>query len=241
MSTTICESNDTVELLNDIQGRFSIVCPPTDRRRQPTPGSIGVEQSFEAATKILIIDDEPINVKVCQKYLQELGYQRCVGLSDPARAISQIIEDKPDLIILDVMMPGISGVDVLRQVRSEPEICHIPVLILTASTDRSTRLSVLELGASDFLTKPIDPSELAPRVRNVLTVKRYQDSLMNHAVSLEALVASQRTLELGSIRGKDVILCSARARRVSRPRRHWPACGTSRAIRGDHRARIRPR
>ena len=167
------------------------------------------QQDTAATTKIMIVDDEPINVKVCQKYLQELGYKRCVGLSDATRAVAQIIEEKPDLIILDVMMPIVSGVDVLRELRSRPEVSHIPVLILTASTDRNTKLNVLELGASDFLTKPIDPSELAPRVRNVLTVKQYQDSLKNYANTLEDAVR-QRTLELEASR-QDVIFCLARA------------------------------
>lgn len=160
-------------------------------------------------TKIMVIDDEPINVKVCQKYLNELGYKRCVGLSDATRAISQITEEKPDLIILDVMMPVVSGVDILRQIRGNTALCHIPVLILTASTDRSTKLTVLELGATDFLTKPIDPSELAPRVRNVLTVKQHQDSLKSYADRLEEAVR-QRTLELEASR-QDVIFCLARA------------------------------
>lgn len=159
--------------------------------------------------KILIVDDEPINVKVCQKYLNELGYKRCIGLTDSTRTIAVILEERPDVVILDVMMPIVSGVDVLRLIRKHDELTHLPVLILTASSDRTTKLTVLNLGATDFLTKPIDPSEMAPRVRNVLSVKRYQDSLRDHAHALEQAVR-QRTAELELSR-MDVIHCLARA------------------------------
>lgn len=159
--------------------------------------------------KILIVDDEPINVKVCQKYLHELGYKKCIGLTDSTRTIAVILEERPDVVILDVMMPIVSGVDVLKLIRRHDELAHLPVLILTASADRTTKLTVLNLGATDFLTKPIDPSEMAPRVRNVLSVKRYHDSLRNHAQALEEAVR-QRTAELESSR-MDVIHCLARA------------------------------
>ncbi|MDB5345246.1 MAG: rpfG 3 [Schlesneria sp.] len=159
--------------------------------------------------KILIVDDEPINVKVCQKYLHELGYKKCIGLTDSTRTIAVILDERPDVIILDVMMPIVSGVDVLKLIRRHDELAHLPVLILTASADRTTKLTVLNLGATDFLTKPIDPSEMAPRVRNVLSVKRYHDSLRNHAQALEEAVR-QRTAELESSR-MDVIHCLARA------------------------------
>lgn len=159
--------------------------------------------------KILIVDDEPINVKVCQKYLHELGYTRCIGLTDSTRTIAAILEERPDIVILDVMMPVVSGVDVLKLIRKHDELAHLPVLILTASSDRTTKLTVLNLGATDFLTKPIDPSEMAPRVRNVLSVKRYHDTLRNHAQALEEAVR-QRTADLEASR-LDVIHCLARA------------------------------
>lgn len=159
--------------------------------------------------KILIVDDEPINVKVCQKYLHELGYKHCIGLTDSTRTIAVLLEERPDIVILDVMMPIVSGVDVLKMIRKHDDLAHLPVLILTASSDRTTKLTVLNLGATDFLTKPIDPSEMAPRVRNVLSVKRYHDSLRDHAQALEEAVR-QRTADLESSR-LDVIHCLARA------------------------------
>src|SRR5262249_15248304 len=129
--------------------------------------------------------------------------------TDATRALAVILEERPDLIILDVMMPCLSGVDVLRLIRNHTELSHLPVLILTASSDRTTKLTVLDLGATDFLTKPIDPSEMAPRVRNVLAIKKYHDALKGHAQALEQAVR-QRTAELESSR-LDVIHCLARA------------------------------
>lgn len=209
MTSAITTNLDIERLLDEIHGNF-VALDPTSAKRSGSrliPASVSPETAL--TTKIMVVDDEPINVKVCQKYLNELGYKRCIGVSDATRALAQITEEKPDLVILDVMMPVVSGVDILRQMREMPELCHIPVLILTASTDRSTKLMVLELGATDFLTKPIDPSELAPRVRNVLTVKQHQDSLKNYANTLEEAVR-QRTRELEASR-QDVIFCLARA------------------------------
>lgn len=162
-----------------------------------------------STAKILVVDDEPINVKVCHKYLRELGYEQCLGVTDSTRAMATILAERPDLIILDVMMPVVSGVDLLRMIRGHEELAQLPVLILTASSDRTTKLTVLELGASDLLTKPIDPSELAPRVRNALTIKKYHDGLRDHARTLEEAVRV-RTADLEASR-MDVIHCLARA------------------------------
>lgn len=213
MSTEAAPQIDTV--LNEVRTQFGT--DPTMLGRvdgitnRPSVSGMPPREQDESLLncKILIVDDEPINVKVCQKYLHELGYKRCVGLTDSTRTIAVILDERPDVVILDVMMPIVSGVDVLKMIRRHDELAHLPVLILTASADRTTKLTVLNLGATDFLTKPIDPSEMAPRVRNVLSVKRYHDSLRNHAHALEEAVR-QRTAELESSR-MDVIHCLARA------------------------------
>lgn len=166
-------------------------------------------EATAAEPRILIIDDEPINIKVMNKYLAELGYTHCSGQSDSRHAIADILRDQPDLVILDVMMPHVSGIQILQDLRNNPQTAHLPVLVLTAAVDRQTRLSVLESGATDFLSKPIDPSELAPRVRNALMVKKYHDGLRHQAENLEIAV-QMRTAELEASR-QDVIHCLARA------------------------------
>ena len=175
----------------------------------PPPAFIAPIHKTISTAKILVVDDEPINVKVCHKYLRELGYEQCLGVTDSTRVMATILAERPDLIILDVMMPVVSGIDLLRMIRAHEELAQLPVLILTAASDRTTKLTVLELGASDLLTKPIDPSELASRVRNVLTIKKYHDGLRDYAHTLEEAVRV-RTADLEASR-MDVVHCLARA------------------------------
>ena len=219
MSTDVAPHFDSV--MQDVRSQFGTDSNSGFQLGQPQRTDVAVgrlsatalpprEQDESLLTaKILIVDDEPINVKVCQKYLHELGYKNCLGLTDSSRTIAMILDERPDIVILDVMMPVVSGVDVLKLIRKHDELQHLPVLILTASSDRTTKLTVLNLGATDFLTKPIDPSEMAPRVRNVLAVKRYHDTLRTHAQALEEAVR-QRTADLEASR-LDVIHCLARA------------------------------
>jgi putative two-component system response regulator len=159
--------------------------------------------------RILVIDDEPINIKVIQKYLHGYGYPNVRGISDPTFAFDTIRSEPTDVILLDVMMPRVSGMEVLQQIRGDAATAHLPVIILTASCDRETKLAVLDRGATDFLAKPVDIYELMPRVRNALTQKRYHDQLRGYASHLEDAVR-QRTAELEASR-KEVIYCLARA------------------------------
>jgi putative two-component system response regulator len=182
-----------------------------DKQVQPA-GSEQIPLSLPCeaeAARILVVDDEPVNIKVIQKYLQQAGYPHVRGISDPTFALAGIAIEQPDVILLDVVMPRVSGLELLSSIRANPATAHLPVIILTASCDRETKLAVLERGATDFLAKPVDPCELGPRVRNALMVKKSHDSLRNYAQTLEAAVR-QRTAELEASR-RDVIYCLARA------------------------------
>src|SRR5437588_6005778 len=121
------------------------------------------------AAKIMIVDDEPTNVKLVKRLLQLEGFSQFVTTEDAGSALSLVRDESPDLLLLDLMMPHISGLDILAELRDDPKSAVIPVLILTAVTDSETRRKALEFGATDFLNKPIDPSELMPRVRNILS------------------------------------------------------------------------
>ena len=182
-----------------------------DRQIQPPTGAqMPTSAPCEAdVARILVIDDEPVNVKVIQKYLHEIGYPHVRGITEPTFALEAIDIEQPDVILLDVMMPNVSGLELLASIRSNPKTAHLPIIILTASCDRETKLAVLEGGAMDFLAKPVDPCELGPRVRNALTVKKYHDNLRDYAQTLEDAVR-RRTAELESSR-RDVIYCLARA------------------------------
>jgi putative two-component system response regulator len=161
------------------------------------------------AAKILIVDDEECNILVARKYLQADGFTKIQAVTDSSRAIAVIRSEKPDLVLLDIMMPQVSGTDILQVMALDPVLQRIPVLILTASTDATTKRHCLDLGASDFLGKPVDPNDLLPRVRNTLTNKQHQDRLSQYAEKLEAIVR-ERTMELVASR-QQVIHCLARA------------------------------
>jgi putative two-component system response regulator len=163
----------------------------------------------KAAAKIMIVDDEPINIMVVKKYLETAGFANLASTSDSRQAFAEICRERPDVLLLDIMMPHVDGLEILRQVRAERRVAQLPVIILTAVDDRQVKAAALELGATDFLTKPVDPMELVPRVRNSLAIKTYQDDLARQAQALEHQV-QQRTEELAVSR-LDVIHCLGRA------------------------------
>ena len=116
------------------------------------------------AKKILVIDDEPKIVEICQDYLKAAGFD-VVTASDGLRGLAAARREKPDLVVLDLMMPGMDGLDVCRTLRRESEV---PIIMLTARVEESDKLIGLELGADDYITKPFSPRELVARVRVVL-------------------------------------------------------------------------
>jgi len=169
-----------------------------------TPLAVAVKQA-----KVMVVDDEPTNIKVVQRLLQLAGYANFVTTTDSTAALELIRKQLPDIVLLDLMMPGVSGLEILSEIRSDDTLSFLPVIILTAATDRETKLQSLELGATDFLGKPLDPSELVARIRNVLTVKSYEDRLLHHSQNLEEAVR-QRTADLEKSR-QELIHCLARA------------------------------
>lgn len=162
-----------------------------------------------AQARIAVIDDDPLNVRLIRRQMERLGFQTVLGLSDPLLALDALEEFRPDVVLMDVVMPGLSGPELLSQLRQHPVLGETPVITLTASHDRATRLKILDLGVADFLSKPIDELELATRLRNVIEAKRYRDHLSQSAQTLERAV-QQRTRELEASR-REVVLCLARA------------------------------
>ncbi len=161
------------------------------------------------SARIAIVDDESINIKVVRKHLQGAGYSDFVSTTDSTAAIALITEQSPDVVLLDVMMPKIDGIQILQSIRATHQLRHLPVLILTASTDAQTKLKCLDAGATDFLAKPVDPNDLIPRLRNALIVKAHHDHLAHYAQELERQVQI-RTAELEAS-NLQVIYCLARA------------------------------
>jgi diguanylate cyclase (GGDEF)-like protein len=142
------------------------------------------DSDFDAAqpadSTIMMVDDEEVNLDVIQALLEDAGYRRFVPTSEPLQALEMLAEHRPDVLLLDLMMPGLSGFELLKMMRADDALRHTPVIVLTSSTDAETKLQALELGATDFLAKPVDPSELALRLRNTLSAKAYRDRLANY-------------------------------------------------------------
>ncbi len=150
----------------------------------PQDGPSGSEdlRGHDAQSKnslIMMVDDEPILMGVVQAFLEERGYDNFVTCDDSTNAVDIIRDKSPDILLLDLVMPKVTGFDILEILRRDEALRHIPIIVLTSSSDSETKLKALELGATDFLAKPVDPSELALRLRNTLTVKAYQDHLTN--------------------------------------------------------------
>ena len=147
--------------------------------------------------RILIVDDERHNRQVLEAMLGSEEFLLQTAASGE-EALTMVAEQPPDLILLDIMMPGMDGYQVVSRIKGDLATKNIPVIMVTALDDRNARLLGLSAGAEDFLSKPVDPAELCVRVRNLLRLKRYGDYHDKYSQMLEGEVAS-RTADLAAI------------------------------------------
>ncbi|MDB4929321.1 MAG: Pole remodelling regulatory diguanylate cyclase [Myxococcaceae bacterium] len=138
--------------------------------------------------RILLVDDHPRNLLALSALLEPLGHE-LIRATDGHAALASFEARRPDLVLLDLVMPGFSGLEVLARIRSSPGGADVPVVLVTAHSDRERRLEGLEAGADDFLEKPIDEAILLARVRTLLALKSSRDEL---ELRLTALRQSQR-------------------------------------------------
>jgi putative two-component system response regulator len=131
---------------------------------------------YRTAGKILVVDDEPANVEVFSRLMTRLGYE-VLTASNGESALQSVARDRPDLVLLDVTMPGIDGFEVCRRLKGDPGTRLIPVVLITALTASEDRIRGIEAGADDFLAKPPVFAELEARVRSLTRLKRYTDEL----------------------------------------------------------------
>jgi diguanylate cyclase (GGDEF)-like protein len=143
---------------------------------------------------VLIVDDEPQNRRLLEALLRPEGYDTVTAASGEA-ALAAIAERAPDLVLLDIMMPGMDGYQVATALKADPATAGIPIIMVSAASDRGARLRGLDAGAEDFLTKPVDRGELWLRVRNLLRLKELTDTLQAQSAGLEEQVQA-RTADL---------------------------------------------
>ena len=146
---------------------------------------------------ILIVDDDAINRRLLEGILKPKAYETMVACSGE-ETLRMVELRAPDLILLDVMMPGMNGFEVAERLKADPRFRNIPIIMVTALTDRESRLTALNNGAEEFLNKPIDRAELLIRVRNLLRLKKYQDFLATNFGILEEQL-SDRVEQLAAV------------------------------------------
>ena len=117
--------------------------------------------------KILVIEDDPISLRLVRYTLEYEGYQ-VVTATNGLEGIRKAKKDKPDLLILDIMLPGIDGFEICYRLRSEPQTAHLLILVLSAKAQEIDKATGLKVGADEYLTKPADPSIIASRVASLL-------------------------------------------------------------------------
>ena len=145
--------------------------------------------------KILIVDDEPANVALLQEILVENGYVRIDSVRDSKLVLETCQKFQPDLVLLDLMMPPPDGFAILESLRAENGEGFLPVVVLTADTNEETKRRALGAGATDFLCKPFDHTEVVLRIRNLLESRRAHLLLDNQRAALEDAIR-ERTAEL---------------------------------------------
>gem|GEM_PF-1328008 len=155
-----------------------------------------ISESLLHRMKILIIDDERINVVLLERLLQQSGYSRVVGVTDSRKALETCAAFDPDLILLDLIMPHVDGFAILETLRSgDASETFLPIVVLTADMSEEAKGRALEAGATDFLVKPLTQTEALLRIRNLLETRRVHILLENQRSALEEAVR-ERTAEL---------------------------------------------
>ncbi len=126
---------------------------------------------------IMLVDDEPVVLEVVQTFLKLTGCRKFIKVESSVGAVDKVRKCRPDVLLLGVMTSGVSGFDILETLRADSAFTRLPVIIVTSSADTTTNLQALDLGATDLLFRPVDPIELALRVRNTLAARASQDQL----------------------------------------------------------------
>lgn len=156
-----------------------------------------------ARSRILVVDDTQANLLLLEMILEDIGFTDVVCINDPRLAFDTWTSFEPDLVLLDLHMPGLSGLDVLAQIRATSRPGFLPVLMLTADASSEAKVRALSTGANDFLTKPFDRVEVQLRIENLLRIRHLHMELQQQNAHLEERVR-ERTREVAE--AKDEIM-----------------------------------
>ncbi len=152
----------------------ALLTPAPDRADAEAPPKNAAPRQY---SRILVVDDDPMNVKLVEGILKKEGYESLKAFGGE-EALAMVSHHRPDLILLDVMMPGIDGYQVTRQLKGDPATAAIPIIMITALNGTEDKVRGLECGADEFLTKPVNAAELLARTKSMLRLKQYQDQLV---------------------------------------------------------------
>ncbi len=155
----------------------------------PSPETLPLQDADLSSASVLVVDDNEQNLELLVAYLEDLGC-RIATAADGIEAVSAVESNAPDLILLDVMMPRMSGFQVCSKLKSDPATREIPIIMVTALNEVSDIERAVESGADDFLTKPVHKIELITRVRSLMRVRLLR-------LQLESTLAEMRRLQKG--------------------------------------------
>ena len=144
-----------------------------------------------AKMRILIVDDEPANVALLEDMLSDQSYVQVKSTTDSREVVELCSEFDPDLVLLDLFMPHMDGFTVLEALSGNRTEVFLPIIVLTADVNEQTKLRALNLGATDFLNKPLDHIEVLLRIRNMLETRRIHQLLENRRAALENAIAAR--------------------------------------------------
>jgi DNA-binding response OmpR family regulator len=138
--------------------------------------------------RVLVVDDDEMNVRLLEAILSD-KYEVTTAYNGK-EALLEVEKKPPDLILLDIMMPGMSGYEVCKKLKGNNKTLHIPIVMVTALTEKTEKIKGIEAGANDFLNKPVDVNELRVRVKSLLKLKYYHDSLLEEQKRLLEIITN---------------------------------------------------